>query len=128
MLSSARLTAFVGTTNAGRARAFYRDTLGLPLTSEDGFALQFNCNGTTLRVSIAQEVTAAKYTVLGWDVDDLAATLLALREAGVQFERFGFFEQDALGIWTAPGGTQVAWFKDPDGNLLSIAQPPAPAA
>ncbi len=120
MLSSGKLTAFVATTNADRARTFYRDTLGLRLVSEDGYALQFDCGGTRLRVSIAPEVTPAKYTVLGWSVEDLRATVLSLQKAGVQFERFGFFKQDDLGIWTAPSGDQVAWFKDPDGNLLSI--------
>ncbi len=122
MLSSSKLTAFVSTTNADRARAFYRDTLGLHLDYEDSFALQFDCGGTPLRVSIAPEVIPAKYTVLGWDVADIRATLLALQKAGVHFERFGFLPQDDLGIWTAPGGTRVAWFKDPNGNLLSIAQ------
>lgn len=121
MLSSEKLIAFVSTTNADRARAFYRDTLGLRLVSEDGFALRFDCGGTILRVTIAPEVIPAKYTVLGWGVEDLKATLLSLQEAGVQFERFGFFKQDEFGIWTAPSGDQVAWFRDPDGNLLSIA-------
>ncbi|MBZ5723739.1 MAG: VOC family protein [Acidobacteriia bacterium] len=127
MLSSSKLTAFVSTTNAGRARAFYRDTLGLRLVSEDNFALQFDCGGTPLRVSIAPDVIPAKYTVLGWGVEDIRATLLALQNAGVRFERFGFMQQDELGIWTAPGGTRVAWFKDQDGNLLSISQHPAAA-
>ena len=113
--------AFVSTTNADRARAFYRDTLGLKLVSEDNFALQFDSGGTPLRVSLAQEVIAAKYTVLGWDVKDLRATVVALKKAGVTFEVFGFFKQDDLGIWTAPNGDQVAWFKDPDGNTLSVS-------
>jgi hypothetical protein len=90
------------------------------MASEDGFALCFDCGGTALRVTIAQEVTPAKYTVLGWGVEDLKATVLALQKKGIEFERFGFFKQDDLGIWTAPNGDQVAWFKDPDGNLLSI--------
>jgi hypothetical protein len=75
-----------------------------------------------LRISIAPEVTPAKYTVLGWAVKDIRASLAALASAGVKFERFGFFKQDELGVWTAPNGDQVAWFKDPEGNLLSIAQ------
>jgi catechol 2,3-dioxygenase-like lactoylglutathione lyase family enzyme len=120
VLSSARLVAFVSTTKADRARAFYRDTLGLNLISEDNFALQFDCGGTVLRVSLAQEVIPAKYTVLGWSVEDLPGTIAAMQKAGVVFERFGFFKQDDLGIWTAPNGDQVAWFKDPDGNLLSL--------
>jgi catechol 2,3-dioxygenase-like lactoylglutathione lyase family enzyme len=121
MLSSAKIMAFVSTTNADKARAFYRDTLGLKMVSEDGFALVFDCGGTHLRVALAQEVTPAKYTVLGWEVKDMQARVAEMTKAGVKFEVFGFFKQDELGIWTAPGGTLVAWFKDPDGNLLSVS-------
>ena len=122
MLSSEKLVAFVSTTNADHARAFFRDTLGLALLSEDNFALVFDSGGTHLRVSLAKEVKPAAYTVLGWDVKDIRAAVLELKAVGVVFEIFGFFKQDDLGIWVAPGGTQVAWFKDPDGNLLSVAQ------
>ena len=121
MLSSEKLIAFVSTTNADRARAFFRDTLKLTLVSEDGFALVFDSGGTHLRVSIAKEVIPAPYTVLGWDVKDIRETVIALKTAGVVFEIFGFFKQDELGIWTAPSGDQVAWFKDPDGNILSVS-------
>ena len=121
MLSSAKIMAFVSTTNADRARAFYRDTLGLKMISEDGFALVFDCGGTHLRVTLAQEVVPAKYTVLGWEVNDVPQTARDLKKAGITCEIFGFFKQDELGIWTAPGGTLVAWFKDPEGNLLSVS-------
>jgi catechol 2,3-dioxygenase-like lactoylglutathione lyase family enzyme len=122
MLSNEKLVAFVSTTNADRARTFYRDTLGLRLVSEDGFALVFESNGAPLRVALAKEVTPAPYTVLAWDVKDIRSTVLELKKAGVTFEIFGFFKQDELGIWTAPDGTQVAWFKDPEGNILGVAQ------
>jgi catechol 2,3-dioxygenase-like lactoylglutathione lyase family enzyme len=113
----------VGVRDAERARTFYRDTLGLRLVSEDGFALTFDANGTMLRVSLVREVVAAPYTVLGWEVDDIAAKAKALMAAGVNLERYeNFLKQDESGIWTAPGGTRVAWFKDPDGNLLSLSQ------
>ena len=122
MLSSEKLVAFVSTTNADNARAFYRDTLGLRLVSEDPFALVFESNGAPLRVALAKEVNPAPYTVLGWDVKDIRATVADLKKSGVTFEIFGFFKQDELGIWTAPDGTQVAWFKDPEGNILGVAQ------
>ncbi len=123
LLGSHKLAAFVATRDPVRAKAFYGETLGLRLVSEDAFAVVFDANGTMLRVSIVQEVTVAKYTVLGWQVPDIVATVKDLQKAGVKFERFeGFMQQDELGIWTAPGGARVAWFKDPDGNLLSIAQ------
>ena len=121
MLSSEKLMAFVSTTNADHARAFYRDKLGLRLLGEDGFALVFESNGAPLRISLAKEIKPAPYTVLGWDVKDVRATVLELKKAGITFEIFGFFKQDDLGIWTAPNGDKVAWFKDPDGNVLSVS-------
>jgi catechol 2,3-dioxygenase-like lactoylglutathione lyase family enzyme len=121
MLSSGKLVAFVSTTNADRARTFYRDKLGLRLVSEDNFALVFESNGAPLRISLAKEVKPAQYTVLGWDVKDLRTSVQDLKKAGITCEIFGFFKQDDLGIWTAPNGDQVAWFKDPDGNILSVS-------
>ncbi len=122
MLGQAKLVAFTAVSDAARARAFYRDVLGLRLVSEDGFAIVFDAHGTTLRVSLVKEVVAAPYTVLGWGVADIAAAVKGLSAAGVQFERYPWMEQDDLGIWSAPGGARVAWFKDPDGNLLSLSQ------
>ena len=122
MLASNQIIAFVGTREPGRAKAFYRDTLGLRLVHEDPFALVFDVNGTMLRVSIAPEVTPAKYTVLGWQVPDIKETARALEKAGVKLERFPGMSQDELGIWKAPGGARVAWFKDPEGNTLSVTE------
>lgn len=118
--------AFVCTANADRARAFYRDTLGLRLLSEDNFALVFDSGGVTLRVSLAKEIVPVNHTVLGWQVKDIRQTVPELKRAGVTFERYGFLTQDELGIWTAPSGDRVAWFKDPDGNTLSVSQHVAP--
>ena len=123
MLSASRVVAFVGVRDAERAKAFYRDTLGLKLVLEElPFALVFDCQGTMLRVTIVQEMVAAPYTVLGWAVTDITATASGLAAAGVKFQRYPQIQQDELGIWTAPGGARVAWFQDPDGNLLSISQ------
>lgn len=124
ILGSSKIVAFAGVRDAQRAKAFYRDTLGLRMVSEDGFALVFDANGTMLRVSLVREVVAAPYTVLGWEVADIVSTATQLVQAGVKLERYeNFVKQDELGVWIAPGGTRVAWFKDPDGNLLSISQP-----
>lgn len=122
MLTDAKLVAFVSTADARRARAFYEGVLGLRVVSEEGFAIVFDVGGTTLRVTIAHEVVVGPYTVLGWQVADIAATVRSLRERGVAFERYEPFTQDELGIWAAPGGGKVAWFKDPDGNILSLSQ------
>ena len=122
MLGSEKIMAFAGVTDADRARAFYRDTLGLTLLYEDGFALAFDASGIMLRVTLVNEVRPQPYTVLGWQVQDAAAVVRALAAAGIRFERYPHVPQDDDGIWTAPGGAKIAWFKDPDGNILSIAQ------
>jgi len=113
--------AFLLTKDKGRAKAFYAETLGLTFVRDDGFALVFNANGVMLRISEMKDFTPQKGTTLGWEVDDLPAAIRELARRGIQFERFGM-PQDELGIWTAPGGDQIAWFKDPDGNLLSLSR------
>jgi|SRR5665213_2328369 len=123
LLDSAPIMAFSATTDAALAKAFYRDRLGLRLVGEDGFALVFDAAGTMLRVQRVKEVRQAQYTSLGWRVPDIAAKVAELEKAGVQFERYGLPDQDEKGIWTAPGSAaKVAWFKDPDGNILSLTQ------
>jgi len=122
-LADQSLIGFVAASDPERAKKFYRDTLGLPLVSEElPFALVFDAHGTMLRVAIVKEVAPVRYTVLGWQVRDIIAAAKTLSEAGVRFERYPGMEQDELGIWHSPGGAQVAWFKDPDGNTLSISQ------
>jgi catechol 2,3-dioxygenase-like lactoylglutathione lyase family enzyme len=122
MLAGDDLIAFVTTADRGSARAFYADTLGLPLEDESPFALVFRANGTMLRVAIAEAVVPAPYTVLGWAVADIGARVRELSARGVVFERYDGMEQDELGVWRSPGGARIAWFKDPDGNTLSLTQ------
>src|SRR5712691_9933258 len=119
---SHKIVAFAATSRPAKARRFYRDTLGLRLVSEDEFALAFDAHGTMLRVSIVKEVVAAEYTVLGWQVPDIVAAAKRLQTAGVRLQRYSGTGQDKQGIWTSPSGARVAWFKDPDGNTLSITQ------
>jgi len=126
MLCAARLVAFVPVTDVGRARAFYVDVLGLAVVEDTPFALVCDANGTTLRITPVPELSPQPFTVLGWAVDDIAATGRALVGAGVPLLRFEGMDQDDLGVWRTPGG-RVAWFNDPDGNVLSISQPVAGA-
>ena len=121
MLGSIDIVAFVPTKDTEKARAFYEGVLGLRFVKDDGFALVLDANGIMVRVAKAQ-FTPAPFTILGWQVSDIKKVVTGLQGKGVQFERFGFFEQDELGIWTAPTGDMVAWFKDPDGNVLSVSQ------
>lgn len=123
LLGSSKIIAFVGTTDAARAEKFYRDVLGLRLVKKElPFALVFDAHGVMLRVTIVKKAAKAPYTVLGWRVRDIVAKVTQLHKAGVKFERYAGMDQDRLGIWTAPGSARIAWFKDPDGNLLSLAQ------
>jgi catechol 2,3-dioxygenase-like lactoylglutathione lyase family enzyme len=127
MLGSRDLVAFVAVTDVTRARAFYEGVLGLTMTADTPFALVFDANGTMLRVTPVEHLDPPGYTVLGWQVDDIAATMGELGALGVEFARYDGMDQDELGAWTAPGGTQVAWFHDPDGNTLSLTQEAPPA-
>jgi catechol 2,3-dioxygenase-like lactoylglutathione lyase family enzyme len=120
---SSKLIAFAATKDMAAAKAFYAGVLGLPLASEDSFALVFDAFGTMLRVTAVQTPAVAPYTVLGWEVTDITTAVQELLQSGVVFEHFPGMGLDELGIWTAPGGgARVAWFKDPDGNVLSVSQ------
>jgi catechol 2,3-dioxygenase-like lactoylglutathione lyase family enzyme len=124
VLSGVRATAFVPTTDPGRARRFYQDVLGLDFVADEGFALVFDLAGTMLRVTRVEQLEPRPFTVLGWRVANVANLVEELAERGVIFERFGRLDQDDLGVWRSPSGALVAWFKDPDGNLLSLSQHP----
>ena len=132
-LGSARIVAFAAVRDRDAARKFYRDTLGLTLVGEDRFAMIFDANGTMLRLTPVAEWTPPQFTVLGWEVPDIEAAVKALTGAGVAFERYPWMGKgpEELPIWTSPsgsdvspahGGARVAWFKDPDGNVLSVSQ------
>ena len=121
MLDSSSVMAFVATSNAEKARAFYSDILGLRLVSDEPYALVFDAHGTTLRIQKISVITPAPFTVLGWVVDDIATTISGLSTRSVVFERYPGMEQDGLGVWNS-GRAKIAWFKDPDGNTLSLTQ------
>jgi catechol 2,3-dioxygenase-like lactoylglutathione lyase family enzyme len=122
-LSESSLIAFVPTRDLERARHFYQDQLGLRLVAEQfPFALVFEAGGIMLRVIFVQELMPAPYTQLGWDVTDIRSIIADLSVRGVRFEKYPGLEQDELGIWTAPNGDRVSWFRDPDGNVLSVSQ------
>lgn len=122
MLARETLKSFIPTVKPGEAKVFDGDVLGLKLLSEDDFALEFDANGTFFRVIIVPELTPNPFTALGWNVKNIAATIQALNKKGVKCEKYGFMDQDDLGIWTSFGGSKVAWFKDPDGNMLSLTE------
>ena len=124
MLTNSKPVILIPTIKKQEAQEFYENVLGLKFKVDDGFALVFDTAGIMLRLTPVQEFTPHQFSVLGWEVDDISGAVSYLVKRGVTFERYDFpwMEQDALGIWAAPDGTQVAWFKDPDGNLLSVAQ------
>jgi catechol 2,3-dioxygenase-like lactoylglutathione lyase family enzyme len=122
VLQSSELVAFVATTDVGRARGFYGGILGLPLVSQSPIACVFQAHQGVIRVTVVERVVQAPYTVLGWVVSDLVSTIGELAQRGVEFLRYEGIDQDQRGVWSTPGGAQVAWFKDPDGNTLSLTQ------
>lgn len=123
LLGSAKIIAFVYTSDPVRAKAFYGDTLGLRFVSQDEFAVVFDANGTMLRVGIVQgKIAPARHTIVGWAVADIVSSAKALQSAGVELQHYPWMPPNELGIWTAPSGDKVAWFTDPEGNVLSISQ------
>lgn len=122
MLEDAALVAFVATTDLKRSHAFYGGVLGLQNLEMTPFANVYDVAGRALRVTLVEERAAAPYTVLGWEVADIAAAVASLTAGGIPMKRFDGMRQDAAGIWMAPGGARIAWFEDPDGNVLSVGQ------
>jgi catechol 2,3-dioxygenase-like lactoylglutathione lyase family enzyme len=122
VLGDTPLMAFVATADLARAGDFYASVLGLPVRERTAMAWVFDSHGTELRVTLVRDWSPPSHTVLGWSVADMESTVRGLREKGVALLRFEGFGQDDLGIWLAPSGDRVAWFKDPDGNMLSVTQ------
>ncbi|MGA7869483.1 MAG: VOC family protein [Candidatus Binatus sp.] len=112
----------IATTEPERAKAFYSDVLGLKLVEDGWFAIVFTAGGTRLHIQKVKEFSPLPFTAMGWTVGDIAATVAELTKKGVNFERYKGMTQDDAGIWTTPDGTKVCWFKDPDGNTLSLTQ------
>ncbi len=124
MISDGKVMGFIPTTDAVRARGFYEDVLGLRFVSDDPFALVVESQGTLIRIAKLNELTPAPYTILGWQVSDIEQEVQTLHARGVTFRLYPGMNQTDLGVWTAPGGSKIAWFQDPDGNLLSLSQHP----
>lgn len=122
MLQDARIVAFVGSQNLEASERFYRGMLGLKLVESSSFACVYDVRGAILRVTRVDVAARAPYTVLGWTVEDILASVRRLAARGVHFKRYGGLEQDSAAIWSAPGGARVAWFEDPDANVLSLTQ------
>lgn len=121
--ADAKVITFIHTRDPVRSKAFYIETLGFPLIAEDPFATVIDLNGVPLRIVVIEDHKPNPHTILGWDVDDIEASLRALNTKGVKAEIYNGFGQDALGIWSSPDGrAKVAWFLDPDGNNLSLTQ------
>jgi catechol 2,3-dioxygenase-like lactoylglutathione lyase family enzyme len=122
MLASAKMVGFIPTTDYDKARAFYEGKLGFKFVSLDQFALVTTVGGHTIRISKIPNFKPLQGTILGWQVENVESVATWLRDCGVPPEKYPFAQDQNLGIWTAPSGDKVAWFKDPDGNILSISQ------
>jgi catechol 2,3-dioxygenase-like lactoylglutathione lyase family enzyme len=120
MLADAPFIGSIPVRDLAVARKFYVEALGLRVAAEDSFALVLDAGGTTVRLTLVGELAPQPFSIAGWTVPDIATAVRALTTAGVEFTRYDGMNQDELGVWTAPGGGQVAWFRDPDGNTLSL--------
>jgi catechol 2,3-dioxygenase-like lactoylglutathione lyase family enzyme len=122
MLAASKLIGFVPTKDSKRSREFYEGKLGFQFVSDDQFALVMQAGDSMIRIAKADNFTPAQYTVMGWEVTEIEAMVKWLNGRGVVFEKYPFVQDRELGIWTTPNGDKVAWFKDPDGNVLSLSQ------
>ncbi|MCB2079953.1 MAG: VOC family protein [Novosphingobium sp.] len=123
-LNAASPVSFILTADRARAKPFYVGVLGLPILSEDAFAVTLGlASGAIVRLTDLPGHEAKAHTVLGWNVPDIGASVAELKAKGITFRVYEGFGQDDDGIWEAPeGGAKVAWFTDPDGNVLSLTQ------
>jgi catechol 2,3-dioxygenase-like lactoylglutathione lyase family enzyme len=117
-----QLVAFVPSSHLGRSHAFYSGVLGLERIEATPQANVYDANGTPLRVTLVPDHRPSPFTVLGWYVADVRSAVAELRERGLQFKTYDGFNQDADRIWTAPDGRKVAWFEDPEGNIISLSE------
>lgn len=124
MLSSAKIIAFAPSKDLSRSRHFYQSILGLRFVSKDPFAVVFDAAGTLVRISAVPDFHPAPFTILGWSVPKIDVTIRKLQARDISCERYAFLQQDDLGIWTSPNSARIAWFKDPDGNILSLTEFP----
>ena len=122
MLADMKMMGFLLTKDYEKARAFYEGNLGFEFVSLDQFALVMKAGKSMIRIVKMPTFTPLQSTVLGWEVDDIEAIVDWLTKRGVVFEKYPFVPDKERGIWIAPGGSKVAWFKDPDGNVLSVSE------
>jgi catechol 2,3-dioxygenase-like lactoylglutathione lyase family enzyme len=128
MVGTSKLMAFAPARDLERAKIFYKNVLGLRFVRQDDFAIVLNACGTMVRVAKIREFEPASYTILGWQISNIERMVEKLQARGVRFERYEFMKQDQHGIWTSPSKAKIAWFRDPDGNVLSLTEFPGRAS
>ena len=126
MLASSKIIGFVPTKDSAKARSFYEGKLGFQFVSLDQYALVMRAGENMLRIVKVPDFTPLRSTVLGWEVENIEAMVAWLQERGVTCEKYPWVQDQERGIWTTPNGDKVAWFKDPDGNVLSVSEHVAP--
>ncbi len=122
MLSDSKPICFLAATDQTKAKEFYRGILGLHLVHEDQFALVFDVRGIMMRIQLVEHFASRPFTATGWEVRDIRDKIRELTKRGVRFLRYEGLNQDDDAVWTSPAGAKIAWFNDPDGNILSLTQ------
>lgn len=123
MLASMPMNGFVPTKDASKARAFYEGVLGFELVGDNEYVATYRAGANKIMLQKGAEEPPLQRTIVGWEVTGIRDVVSELTKRGVVFLRLGldWMQQDDLGIWESPEG-KVAWFKDPDGNTLSVSE------
>ncbi len=122
MLETSEAVAFLPSRDLERSERFFQGVLNLGVVSRSSFASVFQVGGGTLRVTKVDDLRPQPFTVFGWLVADLRGVICELRDREIPMIRYGGLDQDDDSIWTTPNGDLVAWFLDPDANVLSLTQ------
>jgi catechol 2,3-dioxygenase-like lactoylglutathione lyase family enzyme len=124
MFANTRAFSGFAVKDLSKARRFYEGTLGLRVSEGDGLLTLHLAGDRDTLVYEKPDHAPANYTILNFAVDDVDDAVEKLTARGVRFERYAGFEQDEKGISRAEGGPPIAWFTDPDGNILSVLEEP----
>ena len=123
MIGKADATPMIAVKDLDRARKFYEETLGLETQEDFGEGVMMKSGDTTVNIYRSEFAGTNKATALNFDVDDIESEVKELKDKGVFFEHYDLPGLEQRGdLYVGEGGFKTAWFKDPDGNILSLIE------